>query len=59
MDSELLEARIEVFKQNIADGLEDPSLAKLSLDEFVEAVALTPREKAEAKSLLRELNIKR
>ena len=53
MDSEVLEAHIEVFKNNI-----DPDLAHLPLEEFVEAVALTPRERKQAKNYLMELNIK-
>lgn len=56
MDAQLLEAQIEIFKENIAEGLADPSLAKLDLEEFIEAVALTPREKKQASQYLRELN---
>ena len=55
MDSELLEAHIEVFKQNIAEGLADPSLADLPLADFVKLVALTPREQKQAQKFLKEL----
>jgi len=55
MDKELLEASIEIFKQDIADGLEDPSLVDLPLEDFVKEVALTPREKRQAQQFLKEL----
>lgn len=54
MDSEVLEAHIEVFKNNI-----DPDLSHLPLEVFIESVALTPRERKQAKQYLMELNIKR
>ena len=55
MANKELEAHIEVFKQNIADGLADPSLAELPLADFVKLVALTPREKKQAQKFLKEL----
>ena len=45
-----LEAKIEVFKNNI-----DEELAHLPLEEFVHAVALTPREQKEAEGYLKQL----
>ena len=50
-----LEAQIEIFKQGIADGLADPSLSDLPLQDFVKEVALTPREKKQAQQFLKEL----
>jgi hypothetical protein len=55
MANKELEAHIEVFKQNIADGLADPSLVDLPLEDFIKEVALTPREKKQAQKFLKEL----
>lgn len=51
MDKQVLEASIREFKYDI-----DPDLAHLDLNEFVEAVALTPGEKKLAKKFLLELS---
>ena len=55
MANKELEAHIEVFKQNIADGLADPSLADLPLADFIKLVALTPKEQKQAQQFLKEL----
>lgn len=47
--SHLLE-KVQQFKEEI-----DPELSHLDLSDFIDAVALTPREKKQAKEFLKKL----